>query len=60
MTCHMCSSPIVIETDPKNDDYRIVSGGRRKEEVWKVSLPLQFHAPRRVERFRILVASALC
>eukprot|EP00035_Acanthoeca_spectabilis_P008140 m.149146 g.149146 ORF g.149146 m.149146 type:complete len:385 (+) comp14225_c0_seq7:333-1487(+) len=37
MKCHLCSGEIVIETDPKNDDYRIVSGGRRKEEVWKAS-----------------------
>eukprot|EP00038_Savillea_parva_P014329 m.10744 g.10744 ORF g.10744 m.10744 type:complete len:363 (-) comp2774_c0_seq2:833-1921(-) len=37
MKCHLCSEEIVIETDPKNDDYRIVSGGKRKSETWKAS-----------------------
>jgi coiled-coil domain-containing protein 130 len=32
MKCHMCFKPIVIRTDPKNCDYEIVSGARRKEE----------------------------
>lgn len=34
MKCHMCDGTIVIATDPKNDDYRIVSGAKRKEESW--------------------------
>ena len=28
--CKTCNARIVIETDPKNDDYRIISGGKRR------------------------------
>lgn len=34
MKCHMCDGTIIIGTDPKNDDYKIVAGARRKEETW--------------------------
>eukprot|EP00040_Diaphanoeca_grandis_P018560 m.97666 g.97666 ORF g.97666 m.97666 type:complete len:346 (+) comp26999_c0_seq1:195-1232(+) len=34
MKCHMCDGTIVIETDPKNDDYKITEGGKRKAETW--------------------------
>ncbi|EGD78557.1 hypothetical protein PTSG_09251 [Salpingoeca rosetta] len=33
-TCHLCSNTIVFETDPKNCDYRITKGGRRKKDTW--------------------------
>ena len=31
MTCHLCSGPIVIKTDPENRDYAVVSGAKRKQ-----------------------------
>ena len=34
MKCHLCPGRIVFETDPKNCDYRIVSGAARKTETW--------------------------
>ncbi|XP_077981300.1 coiled-coil domain-containing protein 130 homolog [Glandiceps talaboti] len=34
MKCHLCDSHFEIETDPKNLDYVIVSGARRKNEKW--------------------------
>ena len=35
MKCHLCPQQFVIETDPKNCDYRMVSGVRRKNEAWE-------------------------
>jgi hypothetical protein len=32
--CPSCAAEIIIETDPKNMDYRIVSGAKRGYEVW--------------------------
>jgi coiled-coil domain-containing protein 130 len=32
MTCHLCSGPIVIKTDPEHRDYAVVSGAIRKTE----------------------------
>ncbi|XP_015759660.1 PREDICTED: coiled-coil domain-containing protein 130 homolog [Acropora digitifera] len=37
MKCHLCDNHFEIETDPKNCDYVIVSGARRKEERWDPS-----------------------
>eukprot|EP00050_Salpingoeca_kvevrii_P011668 m.17062 g.17062 ORF g.17062 m.17062 type:complete len:344 (-) comp3565_c0_seq1:30-1061(-) len=37
MKCHLCPNYIVIETDPKNDDYRVVSGGKRKNESFSAA-----------------------
>ncbi|XP_078354041.1 coiled-coil domain-containing protein 130 homolog [Oculina patagonica] len=37
MKCHLCDNHFEIETDPKNCDYVIVSGARRKEERWDQS-----------------------
>jgi len=34
MTCHLCSGPIVIKTDPEHRDYAVVSGAKRKEEKY--------------------------
>jgi len=34
MKCHLCSNWIEIHTDPKNTEYVIVSGARRKIEEW--------------------------
>jgi len=34
MKCHLCSNWIEIHTDPKNTEYIIVSGARRKIEEW--------------------------
>ncbi|KAH6859013.1 hypothetical protein BKA58DRAFT_52014 [Alternaria rosae] len=33
--CPGCAAAIVIETDPKNMDYRIVNGAQREFEVWR-------------------------
>jgi hypothetical protein len=33
--CPDCRSEITIETDPKNMDYRIVSGAKREYEAWR-------------------------
>ncbi|KAJ3052291.1 hypothetical protein HK097_006577, partial [Rhizophlyctis rosea] len=35
MKCHLCSSKIVIHTDPKNTEYVIISGARKREEDYK-------------------------
>ncbi|KAJ1552649.1 hypothetical protein HK405_010534, partial [Cladochytrium tenue] len=35
MRCHLCSGWIEIHTDPKNTEYVIVSGARRKEEEFE-------------------------
>eukprot|EP00937_MAST-01D_sp_MAST-1D-sp2_P004621 g4621.t1 len=32
MKCHLCYRPIVVRTDPKNGDYELVAGARRKEK----------------------------
>ncbi|KAJ3044733.1 hypothetical protein HDV00_001137 [Rhizophlyctis rosea] len=32
MKCHLCSSKIIIHTDPKNAEYVIFSGARKREE----------------------------
>ena len=34
MKCHLCDTPIVIETDPKNCEYVVKEGGRMKIETF--------------------------
>ncbi len=34
MKCAECPNKFVIETDPKNADYKVVSGGKWKNETW--------------------------
>ena len=34
MKCACCPQQIVIQTDPKNSDYVVTSGGRRRRKVW--------------------------
>ena len=34
MKCAMCDQHFEIQTDPKNQDYVILSGARRKEQRW--------------------------
>jgi coiled-coil domain-containing protein 130 len=34
MKCHMCDGTIVVETDPKNDDYKMVEGVKPKNETY--------------------------
>ena len=34
MKCAVCPQQIVIQTDPKNSDYEVASGGRRKIETY--------------------------
>ncbi|KAI4930816.1 uncharacterized protein J4E92_004649 [Alternaria infectoria] len=33
--CPNCAAQIIIETDPKNMDYKIVSGAKRQYEAWR-------------------------
>ena len=35
MQCHICSNIIEIQTDPKNAEYVVSKGGRRKVEEWQ-------------------------
>ncbi|KAI8809572.1 CWC16 protein, partial [Cladochytrium replicatum] len=35
MKCHLCSHWFEIQTDPKNAEYVVVDGAKRKEESWK-------------------------
>ncbi|KAK7502288.1 hypothetical protein BaRGS_00006652 [Batillaria attramentaria] len=34
MKCHLCDNHFEIQTDPKNHDYVILEGARRKEQRW--------------------------
>ncbi len=34
-TCHLCSGPIVIKTDPEHRDYAVVSGAVRKTQDYE-------------------------
>ncbi len=34
MKCAECPNKFVIETDPKNADYKVISGGKWKNETW--------------------------
>ncbi|TPX45395.1 hypothetical protein SeMB42_g01704 [Synchytrium endobioticum] len=34
MKCHLCDNWMEIHTDPKNTEYVVVSGARRKQEDW--------------------------
>ncbi|KAH9523454.1 hypothetical protein Btru_040050 [Bulinus truncatus] len=34
MKCHLCDNYFEIQTDPKNHDYVILCGARRKEQRW--------------------------
>ncbi|CAG8662995.1 11699_t:CDS:2, partial [Acaulospora morrowiae] len=35
MKCHLCDNWIEIHTDPKNAEYLVVAGARRKVETWE-------------------------
>ncbi|CAG8454141.1 14346_t:CDS:10 [Rhizophagus irregularis] len=35
MKCHLCDNWIEIHTDPKNAEYLVVSGARKKVETWE-------------------------
>lgn len=37
MTCHLCSGPIVIKTDPEHRDYAVVSGAIRKTQDYSAA-----------------------
>jgi coiled-coil domain-containing protein 130 len=37
MKCHLCDQHFEIRTDPKNMDYVIMSGARRKEQRWDMA-----------------------
>ncbi|CAO3625145.1 unnamed protein product [Cunninghamella blakesleeana] len=35
MKCHLCDNWIEIHTDPKNAEYLVISGARKKVETWQ-------------------------
>lgn len=35
MLCHLCGNPIKIQTDPKNAEYVVMEGAKRKIEEWQ-------------------------
>jgi coiled-coil domain-containing protein 130 len=35
MKCHLCSNWIEMETDPENNNYKMISGARQKIETWE-------------------------
>ncbi|VEL38188.1 unnamed protein product [Protopolystoma xenopodis] len=35
MPCHLCAGTIEIQTDPQNFDYVLISGARRKDQIWE-------------------------
>lgn len=37
MKCHLCDQHFIIRTDPKNMDYVILEGARRKEQRWSMA-----------------------
>ncbi|KAL1918988.1 uncharacterized protein VTP21DRAFT_2369 [Calcarisporiella thermophila] len=37
MKCHLCDNWFEIHTDPKNAEYLVVSGARRKNEEWSAA-----------------------
>ncbi|KTW31281.1 uncharacterized protein T551_01353 [Pneumocystis jirovecii RU7] len=37
MKCHLCSGLFEIQTDPKNTEYIVISGAKRKNEEWDSS-----------------------
>ena len=37
MKCHLCDQHFIIQTDPQNLDYVILSGARRKEQRWNMA-----------------------
>jgi coiled-coil domain-containing protein 130 len=34
MKCHLCENKFTFETDPKNFNYKITEGAKRKDETW--------------------------
>lgn len=55
MKCHLCDQYFVIRTDPKNMDYVIESGARRKEQRWDASENGQIVAEERETAKRLQV-----
>lgn len=49
--CPTCSAKIIIETDPKNMDYRIVSGAKRGFEAWRDEERARDTKEQRLDRF---------
>lgn len=54
MTCHLCSGPIVIRTDPEHRDYAVVSGARRKNEDYEADDAQVLKLPDEKEKKRLL------
>eukprot|EP00730_Choanoeca_flexa_P006230 TRINITY_DN12113_c0_g1_i2.p1 TRINITY_DN12113_c0_g1~~TRINITY_DN12113_c0_g1_i2.p1 ORF type:complete len:356 (+),score=79.66 TRINITY_DN12113_c0_g1_i2:2321-3388(+) len=45
MKCHLCDNYFTFETDPKNCEYKITEGARRKIETWDPSSTEVIHLP---------------
>ncbi|KAJ4335337.1 Pre-mRNA-splicing factor cwf16 [Ascochyta clinopodiicola] len=50
LKCPRCRAPIVIETDPKSTDYRIVSGAKRGYEPWRNGAEAEESTEARLDR----------
>jgi len=37
MKCHLCGNLLIIQTDPKGCDYKLVTGCEKKQEEWDTS-----------------------
>ena len=50
MKCALCPNEIVMETDPKGCDYKVISGAKRKTEEWDVKTTEVIELPDEAER----------
>lgn len=55
MKCHLCDQYFEIRTDPKNMDYVIMSGARRKEQRWDAAENGQIVTDERADIKRLAV-----
>ncbi|KAI4700678.1 hypothetical protein J4E81_003640 [Alternaria sp. BMP 2799] len=51
--CPGCAAQIIIETDPKNMDYRIVSGAERGYEAWRDNARAKDTEEQRLNRLEV-------
>jgi coiled-coil domain-containing protein 130 len=55
MKCHLCDQHFEIRTDPKNMDYVIMSGAKRKEQRWDMGENGQIVTEERADLKRLAV-----
>src|SRR6478609_9446824 len=56
--CSSCSSEIIIKTDPKNQDYVVVSGAVRNNEPWRNRAAEEESVEQRLDRLEREEAAA--